>query len=114
MEDRLVAALEATAAGRGPGLFALVADAGEVVFSGSVGTADVRARRPIARADRFRIASLTKIMLAAVTLQLVAEGRLLLADLVQRWLPDLGAGALPAGWPVTVGHLLAMRSGLPD
>jgi D-alanyl-D-alanine carboxypeptidase len=108
--DHLQAALEELAAGRGPGLFALVADAGEVVFTGSVGTADLDRPRPIEAGDRFRIASVTKPYLATVVLQLADQGRLSLTDTVDRRLP----GLLPGGERITVEHLMRMRSGLPD
>lgn len=93
---------------RGPGLFTLVADAGKVTFTGSVGTADLDRPRPIAADDRFRIASIGKIYLASVVLQLVEEGRLSTTDPVRRWVP----GFLPDR-PITVDHLLTMGQGCP-
>ena len=63
------------------------------------------------RADlRFRVGSLTKPLVAAVVLQLVAEGRLSLEDTVERWLP----GILPYGDRLAVGRLLNHTSGVPD
>jgi D-alanyl-D-alanine carboxypeptidase len=47
-------------------------------------------------ADRFRIASLTKTYVAAVTLQLAAERRLGLDDPVARYLPGLLRLARPS------------------
>jgi D-alanyl-D-alanine carboxypeptidase len=103
-------ALAETGQRHGPGLFGLVTDDGEVVFEGSVGVADVVRPRPIDARDRFRIGSVTKTYVAALVLQLVAEGTLTLADPVERWLPD----AVPPGGTITVEMLLRMRSGLPD
>lgn len=60
--------------------------------------------------DRFRIGSVTKTFVATVVLQLVAEGKLRLADSVDRWLP----GLVPNGAGITVRQLLAHRSGLYD
>lgn len=94
----------------GPGLYALVAEDGRVLFSGSAGIADLRAPRPILEADRFRIGSLTKTYVATVVLQLAGEGVLRLDDSVQRYLP----GIVPEAEPITVLHLLQLRSGLPD
>ena len=53
-------------------------------------------------ADHFKIASLTKTYTATVVLQLVAEGKLRLADSVERWLP----GLVPNGEAITIRHLL--------
>jgi D-alanyl-D-alanine carboxypeptidase len=94
----------------GPGLFGLVTEDGKVVFEGSVGVADIGRPEPIRARDLFRIGSVTKIYVAAVVLQLTAEGALSLDDSVQRWLP----GAVPGGEQITVEMLLRMRSGLPD
>ncbi|MGC9665503.1 serine hydrolase domain-containing protein [Planosporangium sp. 12N6] len=103
-------ALARTGQDHGPGLFGLITEGGRVVFEGSVGVADLRRPRPIEARDRFRVGSVTKVYLATVVLQLVAEGAVSLADPVQRWLPD----AVPDGAAITVEMLLRMRSGLPD
>ena len=108
--EHLQAALDELAKGRGPGVFALVADAGEVVFTGSVGTADLDRPRAITGVDRFRIASVTKTFLATVVLQLAAEQQLHLTDSLDSWLP----GVVPESEAITLEHLLRMRSGLPD
>ncbi|WP_161791309.1 serine hydrolase domain-containing protein [Streptacidiphilus jiangxiensis] len=108
--DRLQQALAELAQGRGPGVFALVTQDGEPVFSGCVGTADLARPRPIRAEDRFRVASVTKPYVAAVVLLLESEGVLRLDDVVERWLP----GLVPDATAITVEHLLRMRSGLPD
>ena len=59
-------------------------------------------------ADRYRIASVTKTFVATVVLQLVAEGKLRLADPVERWLP----GVVPNGAAITIRQLLNHTSGL--
>lgn len=104
------AALASQAGSCGPGLFAFVTEGGRVLFSGGAGTADLAAPRPIRETDRFRIGSVTKTYVATIVLQLAAEGRLALDDPVQDYLPDL----IPGQDPVTVRHLLRLRSGLPD
>jgi len=106
----LTAALAETGVDHGPGLFGLVTEHGEVVFEGSVGVADLAGPRPIAAQDRFRIASVTKTYVAALVMQLIAEGRLSLDDSVQQRLP----GLVPDRSEITVELLLRMRSGLPD
>jgi D-alanyl-D-alanine carboxypeptidase len=110
----LQTAFDQTAFGRGPGLFALVADAGEVVFTASSGTADLVEPRPIEPGDRFRIASISKTFTATLVLQLIADRLLALEDSAVRWLPQVLAGLVPEDWPATIGQLLAMKSGLPD
>ncbi|QMU76072.1 beta-lactamase family protein [Streptacidiphilus sp. PB12-B1b] len=107
---RLQAAFAQLAAGRGPGVFARITQDGEEVFSAAAGTADTAAPRPITADDRFRIASVTKTYLAAVVLQLAAEGRLALTDTVEQWTP----GLVPGGDTISVDQLLRMVSGLPD
>ncbi len=108
--EQLQAALDELAQGRGPGVFALVADGGEVVFTGSAGTADLDRPRAITSDDRFRIASVTKTYLATVVLQLAVEQRLQLSDSLDSWLP----GLVPESGAITLEQLLRMRSGLPD
>jgi D-alanyl-D-alanine carboxypeptidase len=60
--------------------------------------------------DRYRIASVSKTFVATVVLQLAAEGRLQLADPVERWLP----GSVPNGTAITIRQLLNHTSGLFD
>lgn len=76
----------------------------------AVGRADLATGDPMTAADRFQIASLTKSMVAAVALKLVAQGRLSLSDTVEKWEPAL----LPRGAEITVADLLGQTSGLPD
>ncbi|MGW2181947.1 serine hydrolase domain-containing protein [Streptomyces sp. NPDC001732] len=78
---------------------------------GASGVADLGTRRPVGAHHRVRIGSITKVFVATVVLQLVAEGRVDLDAPVRGVLP----GLLPARFsPVTVAHLLNHTSGLPD
>lgn len=79
-------------------------------WRGSGGFAELGKTRPVPTPARIRIGSITKTFVAAVTLQLVAEGRVRLDDSVETWLP----GAVPDGERITIRHLLAHTSGLPD
>ncbi|MGK5694594.1 serine hydrolase domain-containing protein [Streptomyces sp. URMC 128] len=80
-------------------------------WCGTSGVADISTRRPVTARDKFRIGSITKVFVATVVLQLVAEGRVGLDAQVRRLLP----GLLPARFAaVTVAHLLNHTSGLPD
>jgi D-alanyl-D-alanine carboxypeptidase len=80
-------------------------------WRGASGVADIETRRPVSVYDKVRIGSITKVFVATVVLQLVAEGRVALDASVRHVLP----GLLPARFaPVTVAHLLSHTSGLPD
>ncbi|MFI6980433.1 serine hydrolase domain-containing protein [Embleya sp. NPDC050154] len=76
------------------------------------GPADLRTGRPVPHDARLRIGSATKAFVATVVLQLVAEGRLSLADSVERWLPGVVTGNGNDGCRVTVRHLLQHTGGL--
>lgn len=87
---------------------------GELRFS-TAGVADVRTGRRIGLTDRFRAGSITKTVVATVTLQLVAEHRLGLDDPVAAHLPATTARALrsaPGIAGVTVRQLLTHTSGV--
>ncbi len=73
------------------------------------GMADVAAKRAVTAHDRFPIASITKSMVATAVLQYVADGRVALADPVDRWLP----GLLPSK-TITIREVLSHRSGLHE
>lgn len=75
---------------------------------GAEGSADQQ--RPVRPDDRFRIGSVTKVFVATVALQLVAERRLSLDTKVRHYFPDL-PGTIDA---VTVGQLLDHTSGIPN
>ncbi|MFG3508639.1 serine hydrolase domain-containing protein [Streptomyces sp. NPDC047821] len=64
----------------------------------------------LAAGDEFRMGSNTKTMMAALVLQLAAEGRLALTDPVEKWLP----GQVPGGSAITLRMLLTHTSGLYD
>ena len=78
---------------------------------GTSGVADIDSGRPVSAYHKVRIGSVTKVFVATVLLQLVAEGRVSLDAPVRRLLP----GLLPARFaPITLAHLLTHTSGLPD
>ena len=107
--------------GRFPGAVALVARDDRV----DIGWAGVRTvgGTPMTRDTLFRVASLTKPILAAVTMVLVERGRLRLDDTVDRWLPELANpvvmrdlngdidDVVPAERAITVRDLLTFQSG---
>ncbi|GES28250.1 serine hydrolase domain-containing protein [Streptomyces angustmyceticus] len=105
-----------------PGAVTLVAR-GDRVEVQAVGSSDAEGSSPMARDSIFRIASLTKPVVAAAVMMLVEEGRLGLADPVAKWLPELASPAVvrtpdgpvdqvrPATGPITVFDLLTSRAG---
>ncbi|MEW2575651.1 serine hydrolase domain-containing protein [Streptomyces syringium] len=109
-----------------PGAAQLSQDAHGVRFH-TAGVADVRTGRPIRPTDRFRVGSITKTVIATVTLQLAAERKLNLDDPVSAHLPAATAALLPCpgdsdsdsdsdsrspGCRITVRQLLTHTSGL--
>jgi D-alanyl-D-alanine carboxypeptidase len=92
-----------------PGVIVLSRDGSRTVRV-AAGSADLTPRTPMRAGDRFRVGSITKTFVAALTLQLVADGRMSLDDTVERWVP----GLVPGGAGVTVRQLLNHTSGLFD
>ncbi|MFF4525671.1 serine hydrolase domain-containing protein [Streptomyces bluensis] len=79
-------------------------------WRGTSGVRDLTTNRPALENGRFRAGSTTKVVTAAMVLQLAAEGRVDLDEDVETYLP----GLLPDTFkePVTVRHLLTFTSGL--
>lgn len=108
--------------GYAPGAVALVSRGDEVEVA-AVGSFAEGAGRPMDRDTLFRIASITKPVIAVATLLLVEDGRLRLDDAVGRWLPEIETpvvvrrpdgpidDVVPARRPITVEDLLSSRAG---
>ncbi|MDQ1035869.1 D-alanyl-D-alanine carboxypeptidase [Streptomyces sp. V3I8] len=78
-------------------------------WRGSAGVRDLPSGREAVENGRFRAGSTTKVVTAAVVLQLAAEGRVDLDGHLQTYLP----GLLPEAFePITVRQLLTFTSGL--
>jgi D-alanyl-D-alanine carboxypeptidase len=102
--DPRQSAMDAAVAAGIPGMVAVADD-----FRGVSGVADItRPGKPDA-SGRWRIASVSKVFVATLVLQLVAEKRVGLDEPVQHYLP----GLLPYPEPITVRQLLQHTSGLP-
>ena len=98
-----------TGSGLVPGIVVVLADdTGEE--SVARGVSDLESETPMRVDDRFRIASITKSMTAAVVLQLAQDAVLGLDDTVETWLP----GLLAHGDEITVRQLLGHLSGLEE
>ena len=109
-------------AGTAPGAVALVAHRDQINVA-AAGFVDVEGSAPMARDTIFRIASVTKPIVAAAVMVLVDDGRLTLDDPIATWLPELSApmvvrhpdspidDVVPANRPITVEDLLSSRAG---
>jgi D-alanyl-D-alanine carboxypeptidase len=94
--------LEAVVATGVPGAVVVALGAGGRVEA-AAGLADLRTGEALTVDHRFRIGSVTKLFVAALVLQLVAEGLL-----------DLDGDAAPFAEGITIRQLLNHTSGLPD
>ncbi|AOK17602.1 serine hydrolase [Burkholderia cepacia] len=95
------------------GAVVLVAQDGEPRYARAAGLADREAGTPMRDDALFRLSSVTKPVVAAAAMRLVAAGRIGLDEPVTRWLPEF-APALPDGRParITLRHLLSHTAGL--
>jgi CubicO group peptidase (beta-lactamase class C family) len=127
---RIVTALnQEIEAGQLPGAVVAVARHGHLVFHEAVGHLGPDRRAPMARDALFAIASMTKPVTGVAGLLLWEEGRLGLADPIERFLPQLGdrrvavlnervlAGqgpieTVPAERSITIQDLMRHTSGL--
>src|SRR2546429_7588282 len=110
------------AAGRLPGLVTLVA-CGDDVHIDAIGAPSFVDDAPLARDAIFRIASLTKPIVAVATMSLVEEGRLRLEQSIDDLVPELADAqvlraidaelddTVPANRPITLEDLLSYRFG---
>jgi CubicO group peptidase (beta-lactamase class C family) len=89
----------------------LIAEEGNIVYHKSFGFVDNDKIIPLENSTSFSIASITKMVTAIVTLQLVEEGKFQLTDNLKTLLPDL---EISESNKITVHHLLLHISGLPN
>lgn len=89
-----------------------VARDGVVVARRALGLADREAGTPMRDDALFRVASLTKPIVAATTLALVGQGKLRLDDPVTRFLPGFRPTFAGAEVPLSIQQLLTHTSGL--
>ncbi|WP_405190609.1 beta-lactamase family protein [Streptomyces anulatus] len=110
------------AKGSMPGAVALVSRGGQTEVA-SAGTAGLAGSAPMRRDSLFRIASITKPIVAAAAMTLVEDGLIAPADPVAAWLPELAAplvvrtprspvdDVVSAVRPITLLDLLTFRAG---
>lgn len=87
----------------------LAVDGPGATWTGSSGNRRPGAGPLVTARDRFRVASITKLFVATVVLQLVEEGQVGLADPLADYLPGF-----PRAERITVSQLLDHTSGVPD
>ena len=107
------------------GAVTLVADRDGIVDLAAAGFADLAAQTPMRPDALFWIASQTKPITGTALMMLVDEGKVNVADPVEKYLPELGGMFVQAehgperivleacARPMTVGQVLSHTSGLP-
>lgn len=113
LKDRLDAAIDAALEHRIVGCVILIRQDGKEVYARAAGLADREAGAPMQRNTIFRLASVTKPIVATAVLRLVDLGLIGLNDKVTRYLPWF-TPANPDGSPadIRIHHLLTHTSGL--
>ena len=107
-----------------PGVVALVARRGKIVYHKAFGTSDASGET-LERDDIFRIASQSKAITSTAVMMLWEEGKFQLDDPISKYipefkneqvldsvLPDGSFATTPANKPITIRHLLSHTSGL--
>jgi CubicO group peptidase (beta-lactamase class C family) len=106
LERRLDRALRERQAERLPSLAASVVRAGETVWSGAVGLADIEIGVEATPETQYRVGSITKTFTAVSVMQLRDEGKLDLDDRLEQHLPGITHGS------PTIRRMLSHLSGL--
>jgi CubicO group peptidase (beta-lactamase class C family) len=95
------------------GTVVLVAKDGKVVYRRAAGLADREAGRPMRENEVFRLASVSKPIVAVTALALAEQQKLSLDEPITKWLPTFRPKLADGREPViTVRHLLTHTSGL--
>ncbi len=117
---------QAVSEGTVPGIAALVARKGKIVYYKSFGLADTLTGRKMKRDDIFRIASQTKGVTSTAVMMLWEEGKFRLDDPISKYIPEFKNPQLlktfdkattnyttePAKGEITIRHLLTHTSGI--
>lgn len=129
MSDQRLARIDAMCAeaikeSQVPGIVALVARNGKIVYYKAFGTAD-ESGRMVKRDDIFRIASQSKAITSTAVMMLWEEGKFKLDDPISKYIPEFKNekvldtvyangtyGTKPADKPITIRHLLTHTSGI--
>lgn len=116
---------EAVKEGQIPGLVALVARKGTIVYYKAFGRADNESGRALKRDDIFRIASQTKAITSTAVMMLWEEGKFRLDDPISKYIPEFKNAQVldtlyengkyltkPAEKEITIRHLITHTSGV--
>ncbi|HZK97130.1 MAG TPA: serine hydrolase domain-containing protein [Prolixibacteraceae bacterium] len=117
---------DAVAKGEIPGIVALVARNGKIVYYKAFGKADNQSGRNLKRDDIFRIASQSKAITSTAVMMLWEEGKFRLDDPISKFIPefknpqvlntfqysDTSYTTTPASGEITIRQLLSHTSGL--
>ena len=108
-----------------PGVVALVARNGKIVYYKAFGMADNTEGRVLKRDDIFRIASQTKAITSTAVMILWEEGKFKLDDPISKYIPEFKDAqvldtlynngtykTIPADKPISIRHLLTHTSGI--
>jgi len=118
--------LKAVSDNESPGMVALVAREGKIVYYKAFGMADNQTERLLKRDDIFRIASQTKAITSTAVMMLWEEGKFRLDDPISKYIPefkdpqllksfnykDSSYTTIPAVSEITIRQLLNHTSGL--
>jgi D-alanyl-D-alanine carboxypeptidase len=89
----------------------VIAKDGDVLYARAIGYGQINGaeKKRLTEASRFAIASITKTYTAVMILQLVEEGKLNLTETLDKYYPEV-----PNARKITIGQILAHRSGIPN
>jgi len=93
-----------------PGAVVLISSGDSVIYKKSYGLANIESKKPVETNMIFQIASMTKQFTAAAIMKLVENGKLSLNDTIQQYIDYFPLKK----HPITVEHLLAQTSGIPE
>lgn len=96
-----------------PGSLMLIQKAGEALWIGAVGKANLESQANLRVCDPFRTASITKLFVSVAILKLQERNQLQIDEPLDKLLPDL-KGRIPQANQITVKHLLSHTSGIVD
>ncbi|GAB4524889.1 MAG: hypothetical protein Tsb0020_42950 [Haliangiales bacterium] len=98
-----------------PGVGLALVEAGRVSWVGGVGLADRARKRPVTADTVFRVASISKTVIALALMTLVEDGRVRLDTRVRDLAPEIaGQNRWAERDPITVAHLLEHSAGYDD